>query len=85
MRPVPIEVNPYETVTYNGDEVRIVDLPAGMAALHGYGHGPTHGREVIPGAYPYKPDTCRRADWGQGSWLFGGTVLICTGCGLDFT
>jgi hypothetical protein len=64
-----------------------MDLPRGFAALHGYGHGSIADRRpVIPGAYPYKPDTCRRTDglW-PGTWLFGGTVLVCTGCGLDET
>lgn len=85
----PIEVNPDEITELNGEPVRIRDLPRGLAAMHGYGHVLSYGaqwRKVIPGAYPYTPATCRRADgtW-PGCWLNGGTVLVCTGCGLDAT
>lgn len=89
MRRIPVEVNPDEIVEINGEPIRISDLPPPEAAMYGYGHWLGHGehwRKVIPGAYPYTPETCRRADGlFPGTWLFGGTVLVCTGCGLDVT
>jgi hypothetical protein len=66
-----------------------MDLPRAEAAMFGYGHLPGPGeswRKVIPGAYPYTPRTCRRGDGlHPGTWLSGGTTLVCGGCGLDVT
>lgn len=89
MRPPPVECNPDEIIEINGDPVRIREMPPADAALYGYGHQLGYGdqwRKQIPGAYPYTPETCRRAGGlFPGTWLFGGTVLVCTGCGLDCT
>ena len=89
MRPLPVESDPDETVRINGVALRVRDLPRAAAAMYGYGHVLPPGdqwREVTPAAWPYRPETCRRAGglW-PGAWLFGGTVLVCTGCGLDVT
>jgi hypothetical protein len=89
VRRLPVECDPYEKIEINGVTLRILDLHPPEAAMYGYGHWLGHGeewRQVIPGAYPYRQDTCRRADGlFPGTWLFGGTVLVCTGCGLDVT
>lgn len=89
MRPSPVECDPGEIIEINGAPMMIRDLSPAHAAMFGYGHHLGYGdrwRRVIPGAYPYKPETCRRADGlFPGTWLFSGTVLVCTGCGLDIT
>lgn len=83
----PREVNPDDIVDLDGIPTRIRDLPRLEAALFGYGHVliPSDGREVLPGAWPYTPETCRRADgtW-PGTWI-DPEHLACTGCGLDCT
>jgi hypothetical protein len=84
----PREADPGEVVDFNGEPTRIRDLPPAMAAMFGYGHILSPGaewRKVLPGVWPYTPQTCRRSDcaW-PGTWI-DDEHLACTGCGLDCT
>jgi hypothetical protein len=78
-------------VELNGVAMRICDVPdAGLRALWGYGHFPYDlaNRQVMQvegRTWPYTPDTCRADNYGtQGEWITP-EVLVCPGCGMDFT
>ena len=56
-------------------------------AYHGAGESVAPGRRVaiVPGRiWPSTPEDCP-AGLGETEWLAGGTLLVCTGCGLDST
>jgi hypothetical protein len=79
-----------QVVERNGEEIAIKDIPSAFErALHGYGHFPGHGRQVVDAPemnWPHTPVTCP-TDEVINRWLFAGTdeVLVCMGCGLDVT
>lgn len=53
--------------------------------LHHHGDGIVTGRKVahIQGiTWDYEPENCEAT---KNQWILDGTVLICTGCGLDGT
>jgi DNA polymerase len=80
-----------EIVSINGEDVRIGDIPYPDSVLFGVGHDPAYKldrRGIIPGDYPYTPETCLLAGEpgrNRNKWINDGTILICTGCGLDGT
>lgn len=74
-------------VGIDGAEMRVRDVPYPDSVLFGVGHDPSYKaekREVQPGDWPHTPQTCL-ADEFPNEWRQGGTVLVCTGCGLDCT
>lgn len=78
-------------VEVDGQYMRIRDVPDDfLRAMWGYGHFPSDlaNRQVVRVAgrnWPYTPDTCRVAHYGtQGEWITP-EVLVCSGCGMDFT
>lgn len=76
-----------EIVNVNGQDMPIRDVPYPLRTMFGYGHHPVYkseNRQVSPGDWPYTPDTCQRADEGEGIWL-NPSRLVCPGCGLDCT
>lgn len=84
----PPVINPDDLVTYNGEEIKVKDVPDRYArsAIFGYGHMPIEKwRKVFPG-YPHSPDTCTQhnngTDW---DWINDGQNLVCPGCGLEGT
>lgn len=71
---------------YNGVEMKVRDCPDLVTRqLMGYGHHNPYKRPVIEGDWPYTVDTCELAEFTQGWWDRNGTVLFCSGCGLDCT
>jgi hypothetical protein len=74
---------------HDDNPMRVADLPDPTErALFGYGHFPydiKHRKVItVPGReWPYTPDTCH-TDEHAGEWL-NPYVLVCTGCGMDFT
>lgn len=78
--------NPDELVDYNGVLMSIKDVPdPAIRHLMGPGHF-RDGRPVVPGDWPYTPETCIYTDPREGTkWINGGQTLVCTGCGLDGT
>lgn len=79
-------VDPLEQVEYNGVWMAIQDVPnPTIRQLLGLGH-PRDNRPIVPGNWPYTPETCIYTDMVEGNeWIDGGKTLVCTGCGLDGT
>lgn len=83
--------NPYsadDIVYCDGVPMKIRDVPSvDLRAMFGVGHFREHDRQVIdvPGrVFPYTLETCL-VDMYAGEWLPDGSMLFCTGCGLDCT
>lgn len=78
-------------VEVDGQPMRIRDIPdAFLRAMLGCGHFPydlarrsiihVNGRN-----WPYAPEVCRVANYdSRGEWITP-EVLVCPGCGMDFT
>lgn len=82
-------VDPASTVTYNGVETKIEDLPtADLRAGLGYGHYGPFLRPVVERTdgkqWPYTPNMCLLASNSKGVWV-NPEHLACPGCGLDIT
>lgn len=77
-----------DLVEINGVEMKIRDVPSAfLRAEFGVGHFPGHNRQVVDvpdRTFPFTPDTCL-VDLHKGEWINNGTILVCTGCGLDST
>jgi len=77
-------VNLNQVIEVDGVPTRLGDIPYPLRSMFGYGHIRERGRQVAPGDWPFTPETCERADDGQGVWLTP-QLLVCPGCGLDGT
>ena len=79
-------VNPDQLVEVNGETMAIKDIPDPVLQhLFGLGHF-RDNRPIVAGDWPFTPETCIYTDPGEGNeWINDGTVLVCTGCGLDGT
>jgi hypothetical protein len=79
-------VDPDQQVEINGEKMKIKDIPdPDLQHLFGLGHF-RDIRPIVAGTWPHTPETCLLTDPLEGNqWINGGTVLVCTGCGLDGT
>ncbi len=85
--------DPDQIVSYNGEEMRIADIPDPFVReMFGMGHAETYGREVIteddsgPRKWPFQVHTCLYSgEQFATEWVRNGEILVCIGCGLDCT
>jgi hypothetical protein len=78
----PAMTAPYEAPDLTGTAITWGDAPATHGGEYVY---PGRRVAVIPGrVWPSTPEVCE-AGMLDTEWLAGGTLLVCTGCGLDCT
>jgi hypothetical protein len=81
-------IDPKSSVIYNGTTMTIERVPDTLIRhLLGLGHHPEdiRTRQRHDGDWACEPTSCTRADETAGTWINGGSNLVCPGCGLEFT